>query len=244
MAGPRTPNGLDDSNDNGKVKWEADRGDPAVRPSGDGRALGAVVRAGESFPYLPDALEGKRDDEIVGLLNFQLRKHSYSEWERIDRQTLPTGERKVVIAKHKKPIKRTLKPFEAIETTVAEARRLMGKWNRAMMRAPRLAMIVLHGKAGDCGRSRTFTYGGKTFPSCPFERCAQHGHAERPWSIHRAQQFIITLRSPAAIRRFVAQFDSRPEVAVFAMAEAAAREAAIQANKGEALASSASSAVI
>lgn len=244
MAGPRTPNGLDDNNGTDKMKWEPDRGDPASRPAGDARAMGAAVRPGESFPFMANALDGKRDDEIVGLLNFQLRKHSYSEWERIERQTLPTGERKIVVTKHKKPIKRTVKPFEVIETTVAEARRLMGKWNRPMLVAPRLALIVLHGKAGDCGRARNFVYNGKSFPACPFERCAQHGHADKPWSIHRAQQFIITLRSPQAIRRFVAQFDSRPEVAVFAMAEAAAREAAIQANKGEALSSTSMSAVI
>lgn len=227
----RPPNGLGEQD--GKMQWDASRGDPASTPAGDARSMGAVVREGERFPYLADALEGKRDTDIVGVLNYQLRKHKYDEWERIDRVKTPTGEVKVEITKHKKPIRRTLEPFEVVEMTVAQARRMVAKFNRRMKNAPRLAVIILHGVAGDCGRQRRFEYNGTRFESCPFEKCSQPGHALKPWSVHRAQQFVITLRSPEAIDRFVRQFDQRPEVAMFAMSEAAARRAAIIANRME-----------
>lgn len=202
--------------------WERDRGDPAARPSGDARAMGSVVRKGESFPYLADALAGKGDDEIVQILNFSLRTHVYDSHDRIE-------DGKVV--RLQKPVRVKMKPFEVRDVTVRTAKLLVRRHERAAHRRAPLTVIVLHGKSGDCARERNFVYNRQTFQSCPFEKCSQHGHSTKPWSIHRAQQFLITLGTPAAIQRFVEQFDPRPEVALFATAEIRAREAAIQRNR-------------
>ncbi len=202
--------------------WERDRGDPAARPSGDARAMGSVVRHGESFPYLADALKGKGDEDIVQILNFSMRRHFYDSHDRIE-------DGKVV--RLQKPVRVRMGPFEVRDVTVRTAKLLVRRHERAAVRRAPLTVIVLHGKSGDCARERNFVYNRQTFQSCPFERCSQHGHSTKPWSIHRAQQFLIWLGTAAAIQRFIEQFDPRPEVALFATAEIRAREAAIQRNK-------------
>lgn len=225
----RKPDGLeeqteiDNSGGRGEARWERDRGDPAARPAGDARAMGHVVRAGESFPYLADALAGKGDDEKVKILNLSLRSHQYDTWDIIDE----AGK----IEKLQKPRRVKMGPFAVREVTVRTARAQMKRHARPAVRRAPLTVIVLHAKEGDCKRERSFVYNGQTFQSCPFERCAQHGHATKPWSIHRAQQFLITLRTPQAIQRFVEKYDPRPEVALFATAEIRAREQAIARNR-------------
>jgi len=202
--------------------WERDKGDPAARPAGDARGLAHAIRAGESFPYLSEAVKGKGDEDIVQILNFSLRGHVYDSHDRIE-------DGKVV--KLLKPVRVKMRPFEVREVSVRTAKLLVRRNERPAHRHSPLTVIILHGKAGDCERARNFIYNGQTFQSCPFEKCTQHGHAAKPWSIHRAQQFLITLRTPAAIQRFVESFDTRPEVALFATAEIRAREAAIQRNR-------------
>lgn len=225
----RKPDGLDlDSTETvtggggATATWERDRGDPAARPAGDARAMGHAIKDGEAFPYLSDALKGKADDDVVQILNFSLRGHVYDSHDRI-----VDGK----VEKLQKPVRVKMKPFEVRAVTARTARLLVRRHERAAHRHSPLTVIVLHGKEGDCGRGRSFVYNGQTFQSCPFEKCSQIGHAAKPWSIHRAQQFLITLRTPLAIQRFVEHFDPRPEVALFATAEIRAREAAIQRNR-------------
>lgn len=227
----RKPDGIDDTNTEtvtgagqSSATWERDRGDPAARPAGDARAMSSVVKPGESFPYLADALKGKADGDIVRILNFSLRHHSYDSHDRIE-------DGKVV--KLAKPVHVKMQPFEVREVSVATARLLLKRHEKTMTKRSPLTVIALHGVSGDCQRSRSFVYNRQTFQSCPFENCAQHGHTtqKQPWSIHRAQQFLITLKTPAAIQRFVEVFDQRPEVALFATAEIRAREAAILRNR-------------